>query len=78
MEFSGSADAAIKKLRKLNFVKTASKMENHLVVVAEAGISRLGDIIETATKAGAKVGRIRHQENTLEDVFIHLTGRRLR
>jgi len=78
MEFSGSADAAIKELRNLKFVKTVSKMEDRLVVVAEAGVSRLGEIIETATKAGVKVGRIRPQENTLEDVFIHLTGRRLR
>jgi ABC-2 type transport system ATP-binding protein len=78
MEFSGSAEAAIKGLKNLKFVKTVSKMEDRLVVVAEAGISRLGEIIETATKAGVKVGRIRPQENTLEDVFIHLTGKRLR
>lgn len=78
MEFSGSADPAIRKLRNLEFVKTVSKVEGRLVVVAEAGVSRLGKIIDTATKAGVKVGRIRHQENTLEDVFIHLTGRRMR
>jgi len=78
MEFTGSVDPAIKGLKNLKFVKTVSKMEDRLVVVAEAGVSRLGEIIETATKAGIKVGRIRPQENTLEDVFIHLTGRRLR
>lgn len=78
MEFSGPVDPAIKRLRNLKFVKTVSKVEDRLVVVAEAGVSRLGEIIETATKAGVKIGRIRHQENTLEDVFIHLTGRRLR
>jgi len=78
MEYSGSVDPAIEKLRNLKFVKTVSKTGDRLVVVAEAGISRLGDIIETLTKAGLKVGKIRPQENTLEDVFIHLTGRRLR
>jgi len=78
MELIGPVDSAMKRLRDLKFVKTVSKMENGLVVVAEAGVSRLGEIIETATKAGVKVGRIRPQENTLEDVFIHLTGRRLR
>lgn len=78
MEFTGPAEAAIKRLRKLEFVKTVSKVEDRLVVVAEAGISRLGEIIKTATKAGVKVGTIHPQENTLEDVFIHLTGRRLR
>lgn len=78
MEFTGPAEAAIKRLQKLKFVKTVSKVEDRLMVVAEAGVSRLGEIIKTSTEAGIKVGTIRHQENTLEDVFIHLTGRRLR
>lgn len=78
IEFTGPAGAAIKKLKGLKFVKTVSKIEDRLVLVAEAGVSRLGEIIRTSTKAGVKVGRIRYQENTLEDVFIDLTGRRLR
>jgi len=78
MEFKGKAEPAIKRLRNLKFVRTVDVVENRLVVVAEAGISRLGKIIEVATKAGVKVGRVSHKENTLEDVFIHLTGRRLR
>jgi len=78
MEFTGSAEAAIKRLRKLKFVKTADAVGGRLVVVAEAGICRLGEIISTATKAGGTIGTIHPQENTLEDVFLHLTGRRLR
>jgi len=78
MEFKGKPEPAIKRLTNLKFVKTVDIVENHLVVVAEAGISRLGEIIEVATKAGLKVGRVSPKENTLEDVFIHLTGRRLR
>jgi len=78
MEFEGKPETAIKKFKNLKFVRTVDVVENRLVVVAEAGISRLGKIVEVATKAGVKVGRISHKENTLEDVFIHLTGRRLR
>jgi len=78
MEFEGKPEPAIKKFKNLKFVRTVDVVENRLVVVAEAGISRLGKIVEVATKAGVKVGRISHKENTLEDVFIHLTGRRLR
>ena len=78
MEFTGKAEPAVKRLRNLKFVRTVDTVENRLVVVAEAGISRLGKIIEVTTKAGVKVGRVSHKENTLEDVFIHLTGRRLR
>ncbi len=78
MEFRGKAEPAIKRLRNLKFVRTVDVVDNRLVVVAEAGISRLGKIIEVATKAGVKVGKINYKENTLEDVFIHLTGRRLK
>jgi len=78
MEFTGPAEAAIEKLKKLKFVKTVSKLEDHLVIVAEAGVARLGEIIRISTQAGITVGRTRFHENTLEDVFLHLTGRRLR
>jgi len=77
MEFSGQAGAAIEQLKRLKFVKTVAAVENRLVIVAEAGVLRLGEIIKTASRAGT-VGRTSLSENTLEDVFLHLTGRRLR
>jgi len=77
MEFSGHVEAAIKQLKQLKFVKTVAAVENRLVVVAEAGVLRLGEIIKTASRAGT-IGRTSLSENTLEDVFLHLTGRRLR
>jgi len=78
MEFTGPADAAIKKLSGLEFVKTASEVGDRLVVVASGGISKIGEIMRVLTQAKVKVGRIQFRENTLEDVFIDLTGRRLR
>ena len=77
MEFSGDAEAAIKQLKRLKFIKTVAAAENRLVIVAEAGVLRLGEIIKTTSRAGT-VGRTSLSENTLEDVFLHLTGRRLR
>jgi ABC-2 type transport system ATP-binding protein len=77
MEFSGRAEVAIEQLKQLKFVKTVAAVENRLVVVAEAGVLRLGEIIKTASQAGT-IGRTSLSENTLEDVFLHLTGRRLR
>ena len=77
MEFSGHTEAAVEQLKQLKFVKTVAAVENRLVVVAEAGVLRLGEIIKTSSQVGT-VGRVSLSENTLEDVFLHLTGRRLR
>jgi len=77
MEFSGHTEAAVEQLKRLKFVKTVAAVENRLVVVAEAGVSRLGEIIKTTSQAGT-VGRVSLSQNTLEDVFLHLSGRRLR
>jgi ABC-2 type transport system ATP-binding protein len=41
-------------------------------------ISRLPSIVETLNRTDLRFGEIRVRQTTLEDVFIHLTGRRLR
>ncbi|MEW5959301.1 MAG: ABC transporter ATP-binding protein [Chloroflexota bacterium] len=49
-----------------------------LMVRAGNGVSGLPAILSRLEAAGASVGEVRIRENTLEDVFIQLTGRRLR
>jgi ABC-2 type transport system ATP-binding protein len=49
-----------------------------LVVRAKGIVDLLSSITETLRAAGFQPGEIRLRENTLEDVFIALTGRRLR
>ena len=54
-------------------------MTNHtLVVRARAAVSLLPGILEALQAAGIPPGEVRLRANTLEDVFISLTGRRLR
>jgi hypothetical protein len=49
-----------------------------LVVRTKAAVDLLAAITETLRVAGFQPGEIRLRENSLEDVFIALTGRRLR
>jgi hypothetical protein len=49
-----------------------------LVIRAKAAVDLLTVITETLQAIGFQSGEIRLRENTLEDVFIALTGRRLR
>ena len=41
-------------------------------------VSRLPDLMDRIGRAGAHAVEMRIRENTLEDVFLQLTGRRLR
>jgi ABC-2 type transport system ATP-binding protein len=41
-------------------------------------VSRIADVSEKILQHGGKIGKLTLRENSLEDVFIHLTGRRLR
>jgi hypothetical protein len=41
-------------------------------------VEKLPTIIETIQRGGGQVGEVHLRANTLEDVFIALTGRRLR
>jgi ABC-2 type transport system ATP-binding protein len=51
---------------------------NVVTLRAKNIIEKLPQIIETIQAAGGQIGEVHLRENTLEDVFISLTGRRLR
>jgi ABC-2 type transport system ATP-binding protein len=54
-------------------------LTNHTLVVRARGVvERLPAILDALKSAGAPPGEVRLRESTLEDVFIALTGRRLR
>lgn len=56
----------------------ASSHDHSLVVRSKAIIEKLPQILETLKNKAFQVGDIKLRENSLEDVFISLTGRRLR
>ena len=62
----------------LKLAPQTSLVGRTLVVRAKAAVDLLTDITETLRATGFQPGEIRLRENTLEDVFIALTGRRLR
>lgn len=49
-----------------------------LTVRALNAVGKLASILDALEKSGVQAGEVRVRENTLEDVFIQLTGRRLR
>jgi hypothetical protein len=57
---------------------TTEVVEGVLQIRAPNAIALLPKITETLTEMGVASGAVHMRENTLEDVFIQLTGRRLR
>jgi len=52
---------------------------NHtLIIRSQSMVEKMPAVLQALRKTGACLGEVRLRPNTLEDVFIHLTGRRLR
>jgi len=59
-------------------VKEATQVEDKVEVRALDVASKIPEILRVLEGAGARVSDLSLRRNTLEDVFITLTGRRLR
>lgn len=70
-------EALISKIRSLQGVTKVSQMNSGSLHVHTAGADALNDIIATAQVNGGRVISIKNIEPTLEDVFLHITGRRI-
>jgi ABC-2 type transport system ATP-binding protein len=74
--FDERLNRAIAALTKI--VPNTSAADHTLVLRARGIVEQLPIIIDTLKSEGLPLGDIRLRESTLEDVFISLTGRRLR
>lgn len=72
------SEKTIKAIRKLDSVLKVSTTENVIKAIVKNADEALPDIVSVGIKHRVKVERIDVKEPTLEDVFIHLTGRTLR
>lgn len=71
-------DDPARLVETLELNEDAHFVDTSLVVRAQDGIRRLPALLDSLSIAGLRPLDIRLRQNTLEDVFIHLTGRRLR
>jgi ABC-2 type transport system ATP-binding protein len=68
----------IAKIGKLSFVHKSSVEENKIRVSVDSGAVNLPGLIDEARSSGAKVLSASIHEQSLEDVFIHYTGKSIR
>ena len=67
-----------KKLKTLKWVKTISGHEDFIDITVEEGEKRIPEVIMLADKIGAVIGSVSLHKPSLEDVFIHYTGKTIR
>jgi len=80
VETSRRTDEDVKKLmKKLESMSLAVQVQEETFIIQGMDIiGKIAEISQLIQQAGGKILKMTLRENSLEDVFIHLTGRRLR
>jgi ABC-2 type transport system ATP-binding protein len=68
----------VRLFEKVKWVKSVKKYDGNICITTEHGEKRIPEIIVTAEKAGIKITSVNLHEPSLEDVFIHYTGKTIR
>jgi ABC-2 type transport system ATP-binding protein len=71
-------DKAVEWVKGVPGMTSASYRENTLLVSSDHGAEAIPLLVDGLKSLGAKVSRVVLKEQTLEDVFIHFTGRPIR
>jgi ABC-2 type transport system ATP-binding protein len=77
-EFEGAPDDWLKQLRGLAQVADATERDGVTHIASHSGPSTVGALMELARGRGVTVKKVTVQSTTLDDVFLHYTGRQLR
>jgi ABC-2 type transport system ATP-binding protein len=76
--FSGDGDAFVKMVEARCDCEVRERSKSHLKVSAKKEEVSLAKLIKLADEAGVTIDSLSVREPTLEDVFIHYTGRAIR
>jgi ABC-2 type transport system ATP-binding protein len=68
----------IEMVKKLDWVKSAEEYSNSLLLSVESGGGRVFDLIDFADENGFEIVNIDEHKPSLEDVFVHFTGKTIR
>ncbi len=78
LEIEGRADELIDLMVSLEWIKTLTQHNGHLSLTLEKGERRIPELINLAHKNSVRVISVHLRKPSLEDVFLHYTGRMIR
>jgi ABC-2 type transport system ATP-binding protein len=77
-QFSSFPDEAFEKLRNSEVTLDIKKRDDMLTILTRNGAEAVPRIVELANSGGGKISSITLRQPTLDDVFLHFTGRSIR
>lgn len=78
LEVNGNVKKYIANLEKFDWIKTMKDLNGTLSLTVERGEIRIPKLINIATKLGITVKSVNLHKPSLEDVFLHYTGKTMR
>ncbi|UCC41409.1 MAG: ATP-binding cassette domain-containing protein [Candidatus Aminicenantes bacterium] len=78
LEIKGNSDILMNQFKKWDWIKTMTKHDEVLSMTMEKGERRIPELINAAQENGVAVTCVHLRKPSLEDVFLHFTGRTIR
>ena len=78
LEIEGSADALVNRINNLDWIKNITRHDENLSLTMERGERRIPELIHVAKENGVEVTCVHLRKPSLEDVFLHFTGKTMR
>jgi len=78
LEIEGNADALIEQISSLDWIKNITRHDKNLSLTMDRGERRIPELIHVAQENGVEVTCVHLRKPSLEDVFLHFTGRTIR
>lgn len=78
LEIHEGVDLLVDRLQRLEWIKAMQRLDGHLSLTMERGDKRIPELMDLAQRSGARVHAVSLHQPSLEDVFLHFTGRSIR
>ena len=78
LEIEGNTDALVGQINSLDWIKNITRHDETLSLTMEKGERRIPELIHVAKEKGVNVTCVHLRKPSLEDVFLHFTGRTIR
>jgi ABC-2 type transport system ATP-binding protein len=78
LEIEGNADALVDRINSLDWIKNITRHDENLSLTMEKGERRIPELINVARENGVNVTCVHLRKPSLEDVFLHFTGKTIR
>lgn len=78
LEIEGDMDSLAVHLKELDWIKMMARHDHHLSLTMERGERRIPELVTLAARHFVTVSCVNLRKPSLEDVFLHFTGRTIR